>query len=506
MEENTNKSLAINSIILYGRLILTSIFSVLTTRYSLEALGVDDFGLFSVLGSVISFIAIINTIMLSTSNRFIAVAIGRGNEEEIREQFNINFIIHLIIAFVTILFAYPIGDWYINHHLNYNGDLSLAKWVFYLTVIGSAISFVSVPYNGLLMAKEKFIVFCSVETVCSFFKLILSVGLLYLSENRLVVYAIGISLLSALPTLFYAIYCSSRYKDYVKFKLVKNKAKYREVLAFSVWVGYGAVACVGKSQGAALLVNMFFSTVMNTALGIANSVNSMITMVANAITQPVAPQLTKCYAAGDYQRADNLLVLSIKLGYFAMFIIAVPLLLETEWILKIWLGDVPPYAVSFSQLMIIDALVISLNSGISTIIFASGKIKLYQISINTLRILAIVAGYFVLKAGYKSESLLITYIMFSVLIFFVIQYVLKKTLNYNTKYLWKRAYVPSILLTILFIPFIFVMREFHPVFRIILVMFFVVILIYRVGLSKAERLIINNKVRFLCCNSFICKQ
>lgn len=493
MEENTNRTLAVNSVILYVRLVLTSVFAVLTTRFALRALGVLDFGLFSVLGSVMSFIAIINTIMISTSNRFIAVAIGKGLEREIREQFNINLLIHIAVAIFTLLLAYPIGEWYIGNHLNFDGDLSIAKKVFYISIAGSAVSFIGVPYNGLLMAKERFVVFCSVETLCSFLKLILAFVLIYVDEYRLMIYAIGLSFLSAMPTLIYHIYCYIKYKEYVRFEFVRDRKKYHEVMSFSMWIGYGAVACVGKSQGAALLINKFFSTIMNTALGIANSVNSMVTMVASTITQPIAPQLTKAYAAGDFEKSERLLIWSVKLGYFAMLVIAVPMLLEIEWILKIWLGEVPEYSVMFSNLMIVDALIISLNSGISTIIFASGKIKLYQVLINTLRLLSVLAAYLMLYYGAGPEWLLITYIIFSVIIFFVMQYVLHITLNYSNTVLFKRAYLPSLYITVLLIPVFLLIRSLslHPLLRMSISVIALLPLIYLLGLSHEEKDVVN---------------
>ena len=324
---------------------------------------------------------------------------------------------------------------------------------------------------------------------------------MHIDNNKLIIYAIGISVLSALPTVIYAIYCNASFCDYVRFKFVRNKAKYKDVFSFSVWVGYGAIACIGKSQGAAVLVNMFFNTLMNTAMGIANNVNAMVTMVANTVTQPIVPQLTKAYVAGDYEKSDKLLVLSIKLGYFAMFIIAAPLLVEMEWVLGLWLGEIPQYAVTFSRLMIIDALAGSLNSGISTIIFASGQIRLYQIVINTLRLSAIIAGYFVLKAGWQPESLLITYIIFSIIILFVMQFVLHKTLEFDNYKLFRCAYLPSILLTLFFIPIAFVQNIFTPFVSIILYFLEILVLIYLVGLSNEERIVLKDY--FLKVNKFL---
>ena len=156
---NNNKTIAVNSVILYCRLVLNTITSLLATRFALQALGVVDFGLFTVIGSVISFIAVFNTIMVSTSNRYIAVAIGRGNNDEVNEQFSVNLIIHICIAIFTAIIALPVGEWYINNYLNFDGDVSLALIVYRITIIGSIISFISVPFNGLLLAKERFIVF-----------------------------------------------------------------------------------------------------------------------------------------------------------------------------------------------------------------------------------------------------------------------------------------------------------------------------------------------------------
>ena len=457
--KNGNKTIAVNSVILYIRLFLNTITSLLATRFALQALGVVDFGLFSVLGSVISFIAVFNTIMVSTSNRFIAVAIGKGNEIEVNEQFNVNLIIHILIAVFTAIIAIPLGEWYIDHFLNFDGDLNLAKFVYRITVIGSIVSFLSVPYNGLLMAKEKFIVFCTTDVIVHLFKMAIPFVLIYYCSEKLFWYAAGISFTTAAPALVYYLYCKKHYPDIVRFRLVRNRNKFKEVLGFSAWVSYGAIANIGKTQGAAVIVNKFFDTVMNTALGISNSVQGLLTLFAQNIAQPIAPQITKSYASGNMERCKNLMVASAKYSYMVMFLIAVPFLVDAEFILKIWLHEVPPFAVLFCQLLTIDTLVISFNSGISTLVFASGNIKSYQLSINTLKMLSIVAGYFVLRAGFPAYSLIIVYIFFSVLAFVAGQIVISKTLHFGNKLLFVKAYIPCGLVTIFFVPYAIL----HPI-------------------------------------------
>ena len=167
MQENTNKAIFINSAILYAKLIVTAVAGLLTTRFALQALGADDFGIFSVVGSVISFVAIVNTIMISTSNRFMATAIGKGDEKLIKDTFNVNVVMHVVIAVVILLVAYPLGDWFILNHIKYEGDINSVLSVYHITIIGSIISFIGVPYNGLLIAKERFFVFSSTDILAS---------------------------------------------------------------------------------------------------------------------------------------------------------------------------------------------------------------------------------------------------------------------------------------------------------------------------------------------------
>lgn len=169
--ENTNRAIAYNSVILYSRMIVNTICALLSTRFALHALGVVDYGLYAVLGGIISFIGIFNTIMLSTSNRFIAVAIGKGNINEVNKQFNVNFIIHVAIAVFALIVTIPIGEWYIPRYVNYDGPLYNAHVVYIVSVIGSIFSFIGVPYNGVLMAKEKFIVFSLVDVALHVLKL-----------------------------------------------------------------------------------------------------------------------------------------------------------------------------------------------------------------------------------------------------------------------------------------------------------------------------------------------
>lgn len=487
MQENTNRAILYNSAIMYGKMLINTVCTLLTTRFALQALGIVDYGLYAVLGGVISFIALFNTIMLSTSNRFIAVAIGKGDMGEVNKQFNVNLVIHIAIAFFALLIAVPVGEWYIPRFVNYDGPINNALMVYMISVAGCIFSFVGVPYNGVLMAKERFIVFSLVDVISHLIKLLVAWLLLYYFMQKLLIYTVMMAIMTAVPTIVYYIYCNHYFWQIVKIRLVRDKVMYKNVFGFSAWVGVGAIADITKSQGAALIVNAFFNTIMNTAMGVANSISAYISMFAKGIIQPMQPQITKSYAAGNIARTDELLIMSTKYSFLLTFLFGSLLLVEPEWILSLWLGNVPPFTSIFLILLVVDHLVQSFNAGISNIIWASGKISLYQFLTSSLNILAIVAGYFVLKGGAAAYYLTVTYICFSVIRFFAIQWSLHHTLHYDNRKLWKDSYVPSLLTIALFVPVLFLPTLSHPAVNLVVSFAYLCILEWSICLSKKER-------------------
>lgn len=499
MQENTNKSLAINSLILYAKMVITTVCALFATRFALTALGVEDFGLFSVLGSIISFVGLFNTIMLSSTNRFLSVAVGKGDSEQINKVFNVNQTIFIYASILVLLIAYPLGTWYIHRYINYTGDISNALMVFYITMIGSVVSSVGIPYNGLLMAKEKFIIFSSVEILSNIIKLVISWLILHLFESKLFIYSLTVAFTTGFPTIVYWIYCKKHYKEYVSWNFVRDTLIYKEIFKFSGWVAYGAFAFVAKAQGAALLVNAFFNTVMNTALGLANTVISFVTMFANNITQPMQPQITKSYAAGNIERTNELLVMSTRFSFLLMLLVGAPFFVGCEWIMHLWLGEIPPYVVSFTLLLIIDNIVLSFNSGVAVLIFADGRIAAYQVIVNTLRLVAIGVAYMVLKMGTPPEALLITYISFSAIIVIVTQFILHYMLKFNNFILVKKSYLPSLMVLVCFLPILLMPDFLHPFVKIIIACLYLLALEIFLGMNKKEKKYIldlfNSKIR-----------
>ncbi len=476
-------------------MIVTTLCSLFTTRFALQALGVDDFGLFSVVGGVISFVAVINTIMLSTTNRFIAVAIGKGEESEINKIFNVCLVVHIAIAILTAIVSFPIGDWYIHRFVNYHGPIENASLVYRLCLLGSIVSFVSVPYNGLLMAKEKFIVFCSVDVLSHLLKLGAAILLLFFFEQKLLFYASTQALLTAFPALGYWLYCSKAYYPIVQWHFVREVGVYKEMFRFSGWIGYGAIATIGKNQGSQLLVNAFFNTAMNAALGVANTINGFITMFSQNIIQPMSPQITKSYASGNLNRCNQLLVMSTKFAFLSMLLMSSPFFSDIEWILHIWLGKVPEYASLFAKLLVLDALIGTFNAGIANVVFAHGKIAFFQFTVHTSKLIAIIVAFLVLRTGSAAFYIFYVYIAFSILNVIFIQISLYKVGGFSFWTLVRESYLPSLIVAALYVPILMVTMDVHPAIHLVIVLVYLSLLVLFVGLKKLERRFIFNALR-----------
>ena len=279
---------------------------------------------------------------------------------------------------------------------------------------------------------------------------------------------------------------------------MKDGTLYKKMLDFSKWVAYGAIAQVGQAQGAALLVNTFFNAVMNTALGVATSIKSLIMMVAQNLTKSISPQITKSYVAGNHKRCMSLMATSSKFAFFVMLLISAPFLVNVEFLLNLWLGQVPLYAPIFVYLMIVENLIATFNMGIAEAIFANGNIKKFQLSVNTNILLSIVIAYLLLKTGRPAYYLFYVYIVIAILNTFVRQIIMHKTLGYDNMYLIRNSYLPSIIVVLLFLPFLLLKLSWHPIVVMIIAEIYLCLLIFIVGLSTKERTLVVSKISSVC--------
>jgi O-antigen/teichoic acid export membrane protein len=488
-----NSKIIKNSGILYIRLFVVSIITLFTSRIVLQSLGASDYGLYSVVGGIVVLMGLLNTVMVATSYRFIAFEIGIGNSEGVNKVFNITLLIHIFLAFLLFLFAETLGSYYIHHYLNIaRNKIEDAMFVFRFSALASVFSIISIPFRALITAHEKFLVLTFVEILLNCLKLGAVIVLIYYLGNRLRLYSILIAAILLIPTILFILFCFKEYPSSIRWNFQRDKKKYKEIMGFSGWILLGAGASIGKVQGAALIINSFFGTVLNASFGIANQVNSVILMFPQNLGQAAIPQITKSYGSGNSDRTIQLVSSVAKYSFFLMILPALPVLLETDFILKLWLRQVPEYTSVFCQLMIINALIDCLSSGFHAAVQATGKIKYFQIIFSTISLISLPVAVVFFKLGYPPSTIIVIYIITTLLNTFIQQIFLSNLIRFGVKEFLKKTYLKIIYVVVCVSPLFLIRNLFQDDFiRFSLLSFLSVawtlLIVYLVGMEKKEK-------------------
>jgi O-antigen/teichoic acid export membrane protein len=496
-----NSRIIKNSGILYIRLFITSIITLFTSRIVLQSLGASDYGLYSVVGGIVVLMGFLNTVMVSTSYRFIAFEIGKGNSEGVNKVFNISLLIHIFLAFVVVLLAETLGSYYIHNYLNISYNrIEDAMFVFRFSVLATVFSIISIPYQALITAHEKFSILAFIDILLNFLKLGAVIILIYYLGNRLRLYSVLMAVISLVPPILFILFCRKVYASIIRWNFQRDKNKYKEMIGFSGWIMLGAGASVGKVQGAALIINSFFGTILNASFGIASQVNNVILMFSQNLGQAAIPQITKSFSSGNSDRTMQLVCYVSKYSFFLMLFPALPILLETDFILKLWLVKVPEYTTVFCQLMIINALIDCLSSGIPAAIQATGKIKYFQIILSTISLLSLPVAFILFRFGYPPFVIIVTYIIAALLNTVIQQILLKKLIRFDVKGFLKKSYL-KILYVILCVSPLFLIRNLFQdsITRFILisslsVMWFL-FMVYLVGIENKEKELLLSELK-----------
>lgn len=495
-----NKKIVKNSLILYIRLIVLSGIGLVTSRFILQALGVSDFGLYNVVGGIVFMMAFLNNVMVSTTYRFIAFELGKEDHDAVNRIFNISLVIHVFICLLVFFIAETVGVYYIKTYLNVEaGKLSDALFVFHFSILGTLVTILSVPYQGLITAKEEF----SVIAIIEIFRSVLALGIviltMYYTGNKLRLYAVLMAVVTAIPSLIYFIYSKWKYLELIKWNLQRNVKKYKEMFSYSGWIMLGGSAVLAEVQGSALIINMFFGTMLNASFGVATQVNNMIKTFSQSLNQAAIPQITKSYSGGNTDRTMELVIFTSKYSFLLMLLPTLPILLETDYILELWIKDVPAHTASFIQLMLLNALIVTSNAGIPAAVQATGKIKYFQIILSSVMLTGLPVSYMLLKNGFPAYSLLLAYTGASVINLFIRQLLLKRLIDFNTKEFFTKAYSKMIIVLVFILPLFFIKDLFEPGLMRFLILSTVAVIwlligIYFVGTDSSEREVLKGFV------------
>ena len=467
LEPNTsdnNKTIAKNTIVIYIRLITVALIGLLSTRFIVKALGAEDYGLYNVVGSIVVMINLVNTVMITTTYRFIAFEMGKKEIGNINKIFNISLSIHFLLAILVFIIGATIGLLYIDNYLNVAiNKLPDARFVFWMSLTACLFSIISIPHQGLLTAMEKFSTIAIVEILRNVFILIISIILLFFCGNRLRLYALLMFGTIVIVSLLFIGVCEWKYRKYVKLALQTDKKIYKEMFKFSSWIAMGAVASVGQSQGSSMIMNYFFGTILNAAYGVAQTINYFVGHFSGSIANAATPQITKNYSGNNKQRAINLASYISKYTVFLMLVFSVPILLETEFLINLWLGEnsVPEYAVILSRLMIVNLIIQGLGSGLISLVQATGKIKWFQIILSGTSLMALPLSWVLYKLGFPPQTIVYCFMGMALLNVVWRQLLLNKMINFDVMQLLKISYFKIIYVVLCLLPLFYAVFHFE---------------------------------------------
>lgn len=408
-----SKRIAKNTAYLYFRMLIMVLVNLYTSRVILEALGVDDFALYNVVGGLVALFSVISGTLSAAISRFIVYELGRGDEERLQLVFSTSVLIQLMLVGIVVLVAETLGVVYVNHYLSCPPErLTAVFWCFQLSLVAFCINLMSVPYNAEIIAHEQMNVFAYFSIFEAFATLGISFAVAWSSTDRLILYSLCMCALAVIMRACYAIYCKRRYKECVV-SLHVDKPLLKQMLSFAGWNTIGAAAGVIRDQGGIMLVNLFFPLSVNGAMALATKVNSQLQRFAQNFMTALNPQITKSYARNDMTYMYDIVFVGSRFSYYLLLLLSLPIMLNIGTLLDLWLVDVPPLTEHFVTLMLVLTLSESLSYPLITAMLATGRIRNYQIVVGGLQLLNIPVSYVLFKLHFPSESIVCVAIVLS---------------------------------------------------------------------------------------------
>lgn len=503
MSVNTsnNKQIANNTIFMYFRMGITMIVGLYTSRVVLQQLGVEDYGLYNVIGGIIAMFTFLNAAMVNTTSRFITFYLAKKDTPMLNNVFSMAFLMHFCIAVIILLLAETVGLYYLNNKLVIpEGRDFAAHWLYQLSIISCLLSILYVPYNAIVIAHENMKVFAYISIMDVFLKLGIVLLLPYSPLDKLIFYATCLTCVSILNLLIYFVYCKRHFFE-TRIKFYWNRSIFKEMMGFAGWALVGNFSHLFYSQGINLMLNAFCGPAVNAARGIAVQVESVVKQFANNVQVAINPQIFKTYASNEMERMYLLIFTSARLCFFLLFIISLPILVEADFILKFWLGDVPAHTTSFVRLILCITLLDAFINPLFTANLASGKLKLYNLSICSVSYTFMIITYLSIKYSGIPESVFFSLLISTIIGVVIRIFVLHKQINLSPVLFFRRVIckVSVVVVTSSLIPIIlhvFFTDSWQRFLLVSLVCVFTTLLsVYFIGLRFEERQFIVAKFK-----------
>lgn len=498
---NNNKRIAKNTLLLYIRMFFTMAVSLYTSRVILNTLGVEDYGIYNVVGGVVAMFGFLNGSMSSATQRYITFALGKGDEKQLQKVFSTTLQIHTIIALIIVLLSETIGLWFLYNKMQIPADrMDAAFWVLQCSILSTVIMIVSVPYNADIIAHEKMSAFAYISVLEVVLKLVIVYMLVIFSFDKLILFAILILAIQVLIRFCYSIYCNKHFSE-TKYRHVWDKALFKEMTGFAGWSLFGNLSGILFTQGLNMLLNVFFGPVVNAARAIAVQVQAAIQQFITNFQMAVNPQITKTYANGQMEDMHKLMFRSSRFSFYLLFLFSLPVLFEANYILTIWLKIVPDNTVTFLRIMICTSLIYSIANPLIIANQATGKVKKYQAICGSILLMILPVSYILLLLGLPAYSVFIVHFVMESLAQIARMILLKPLIGIKIKDYFKYIYSQVCVVTAasVILPFIIYNYLDEGVLRFLIVGATCIICVslasFYLGLSSNEQVFVKSKIQ-----------
>lgn len=486
-----------NTLFMYFRMFITMVVSLFTVRVVLKTLGVVDYGVYNVIGGVVTTLAFITDVLANASQRFFAVEMGKNDIKKLQQTFGLILVAYLLVAVVLLILGETIGLWFVSNKMDIPvGRQAAAMVVYQFSLVAFLVGMVMSPFNAMIIAHERMNIYAYVSILQVFLKLGIVYLLVIIPYDKLIIYALLMFIIRVMISIIYIVICRRSFPE-SNFIFKWDKDIFRSIFSYSSWTLLGTLAFIFNTQGLNILFNLFFGPVANAAYAIGNQVKTTINSFASNFFVATRPPIIKSYSEGDYTYTNKLFYFSSKIIFSLLFVMIVPLFAEVEYVLKLWLGNVEQYMPAFVRLMLIWAIVLSVSEPITAIVQAAGKVKIYHGLVDTFTLLTLPLTYFAFKLGLEPQwGFLISIAIF--LIAHVMRlFVLRSFHNFSIREYTVKFILPSLLTLSITIGGIYAFRLISPnsLIAIFVAIFVAAVSIWLIEFDKDEKNYVLNIVK-----------
>jgi len=501
MTELENKRLiAKNTVALYVRMIVRLLVTLYTSRIVLSTLGFDDFAIYGIVGGIVTVFTFLQSALNASNQRFMSIELGKGNTLQLKKVFDTGMTLYLFVALIIVILSETAGLWFLTHKLVIPPErMQAAHWVFQFSILSVCINIIQTPYNASILSHEKMSFYAYISIADVVLKLGI-VGLLVVSSlDKLILYAGLLTLVALIILLITRYYCLARF-PVCHFKWQWDKPLFKQMMGFSGWTLCDSAANLAVTQGRVFLLNLFTPLVTNAAMSVATQVSTAVYNFVIYFQSSFNPQITKAYAKDDRNYLLGLIIQTSKFSYYMIFALTLPILLNMEFILNVWLKDVPDYCIAFCSITLIYYLVESLCGPLWTATWATGNIRNYQITLALIRILTLPATYFLLKYGMEPYTILIAWVIVNTAGYIYRLFYLRKQIRFPLTAYLKEVLGPVVLISLLAVPLPWLTHRYLNGWTDLIITTFVSLavtglLIWLLGLTPSEKKHIGHTVK-----------